>query len=389
MKKTSILLFALLFALAGCSGGKQSAGDLITVDITKSPSHKKELILQDFMDVEYIPLETNDEFINQGFVQAIGKKNIIIKNWNSDGDIFIYDRLGKAVRKINHKGQSGEEYSFILGIVLDEDNNEMYINSHYERKMLVYDLEGNFKRSFTYAENTDNSFYTEISNYDKGQLICKSEYSKETGFNLISKQDGSITKEIKIPYKEKKVLAQTLEDKENNSMRWVSPGAYSTLIPHNDNWILSELSSDTVYTFLPDQNLRPFLVRSPSIQTMNPEEFLIFRLISDRYYFMETIKNAWDFSKGKGFPRTFLMYDTQEKDFFKYNVYNGDYSVKKEVYMNAFRIANSENELWCPLEASELVESYKKGRLKGKLKDIAATLNEESNPVIMLIKQKK
>lgn len=345
MKKTSILLFALLFALAGCSGGKQSAGDLITVDITKSPSHKKELILQDFMDVEYIPLETNDEFINQGFVQAIGKKNIVIKNRNSDGDIFIYDRSGKAVRKINHKGQSGEEYSFILGIVLDEDNNEMYINSHYERKMLVYDLEGNFKRSFTYAENTDNSFYTEISNYDKGQLICKSEYSKETGFNLISKQDGSITKEIKIPYKEKKVLAQTLEDKENNSMRWVSPGAYSTLIPHNDNWILSELSSDTVYTFLPDQNLRPFLVRSPSIQTMNPEEFLIFRLISDRYYFMETIKNAWDFSEGKGFPRTFLMYDTQEKDFFKYNVYNGDYSVKKEVYMNAFRIANSENEL--------------------------------------------
>ncbi len=388
MKKTRILLFALLFALAGCSGGKQLADDLITVDITKSLSHKKELILQDFMDVEYIPLETNDEFINQGFVQAIGKKNIIIKNQNSDGDIFIYDRSGKAVRKINHKGQSGEEYSFILGMVLDEDNNEMYINSHYERKMLVYDLEGNFNRSFTYAENTDNSFYTEISNYDKGQLICKSEYSKETGFNLISKQDGSITKEIKIPYKEKKVLAQTLEDKENNSMRWVSPGAYSTLIPHNDNWILSELSSDTVYTFLPDQSLRPFLVRSPSIQTMNPEEFLIFRLISDRYYFMETIKNAWDFSEGKGFPRTFLMYDTQEKDFFKYNVYNGDYSVKKEVYMNAFRIANSENELWCPLEASELVESYKKGRLKGKLKDIAATLNEESNPVIMLIKQK-
>jgi hypothetical protein len=41
------------------------------------------------------------------------------------------------------------------------------------------------------------------------------------------------------------------------------------------------------------------------------------------------------------------------------------------------------------LEAYQLVESYKRGELKGKLKEIAATLNEESNPVIMLIKHKK
>ena len=41
------------------------------------------------------------------------------------------------------------------------------------------------------------------------------------------------------------------------------------------------------------------------------------------------------------------------------------------------------------LQAHELVEAYGKGRLKGKLKEIATTLDEESNPVIMLIKHKK
>jgi hypothetical protein len=41
------------------------------------------------------------------------------------------------------------------------------------------------------------------------------------------------------------------------------------------------------------------------------------------------------------------------------------------------------------IEAFELVEAYKKGQLKGKLKEIAAALNEESNPVIMLTKYKK
>lgn len=41
------------------------------------------------------------------------------------------------------------------------------------------------------------------------------------------------------------------------------------------------------------------------------------------------------------------------------------------------------------LQAHELAEAYGKGVLKGKLKEIAAKLDEESNPVIMLIKHKK
>ena len=37
----------------------------------------------------------------------------------------------------------------------------------------------------------------------------------------------------------------------------------------------------------------------------------------------------------------------------------------------------------------DLVEAYEKGQLKGKLKEIAANLDEESNPVVMLLKKKK
>ena len=37
----------------------------------------------------------------------------------------------------------------------------------------------------------------------------------------------------------------------------------------------------------------------------------------------------------------------------------------------------------------DLVKDYKRGRLKGKLKEIAEKLKEDDNPVIMLIKRKK
>ena len=67
----AILVLALLMVLAGCGGNKQSNNDLITVDVSKNYP-KKELILQDFMDVEYIALETTDEFLTQGLVVDAG-----------------------------------------------------------------------------------------------------------------------------------------------------------------------------------------------------------------------------------------------------------------------------------------------------------------------------
>jgi len=57
--------------------------------------------------------------------------------------------------------------------------------------------------------------------------------------------------------------------------------------------------------------------------------------------------------------------------------------------MNWLRPVNHEIESWQALDANQLIESYNNGELKGKLKKIAATLNEDSNPVIMLIKHKK
>jgi len=82
MKNKFTTLTIILFIITGLVGCKHSdtQNALITVDVTASYP-EKELILQDFMDVEYIPLETNDEFVTQGVVMAIGNKYIIVKNW--------------------------------------------------------------------------------------------------------------------------------------------------------------------------------------------------------------------------------------------------------------------------------------------------------------------
>jgi len=115
---------------------------------------------------------------------------------------------------------------------------------------------------------------------------------------------------------------------------------------------------------------------------MNPEIFLFPKILTDRYYFMDKVKKENDFTK------TDLIYDRQAKAIYEYTLYNDDYSNKQQVNMMTNETKNSEIAFWQKIEAHDLVESYKKGELKGKLKEISARLEEESNPVIMLVKDR-
>ena len=470
MRKLTTNAVAMLLALVGCMGcGNRSASsvdNLIRVDVM-ADYPEKELILQDLMDVEYIALETTDDFITKGAVKAIGKDIMLVTNRGSDGDILVFDKNGKGLRKINRLGQSGEEYTQLTGLVLDEDNDEIFVKDNPARKIGVYDLLGNYKRSFKF---TDTSYYNYIFNYDRDHLICYKSYPSEKGKRechlIISKQDGRITHEIQIPSKgietpvvtegefvitpefyltfpdrDKWILVNTSSDtifhylpdgnlspfivrspsissmdtkvflfptvitdrycfmrtmrKEVDFTTFkgflgefvITPEFYLTF-PDRDKWILVNTSSDTIFHYLPDGNLSPFIVRSPSISSMDTKVFLFPTVITDRYCFMRTMRKEVDFTTFKGFLGEDLVYDKQENALFSYILYNDDFINKEEVSLTS-EPRNPEIAICQTLDAPDLVEAYEKGQLKGKLKEIAANLDEESNPVVMLLKKKK
>ena len=88
--RTFLIILSVMAGMTGCTPPVPNKS-LVEIDITASYP-EKELILQDFMDVEYIPLETNNEFVTSGVVMAIGRKIIIVKNWSNDGNIYVFDR---------------------------------------------------------------------------------------------------------------------------------------------------------------------------------------------------------------------------------------------------------------------------------------------------------
>lgn len=53
---------------------------------------------------------------------------------------------------------------------------------------------------------------------------------------------------------------------------------------------------------------------------MDTEVFLYPAVLTDRYYFMQTVKKEYDFATDEGFPRTDLMYDREEKAIYKYSL---------------------------------------------------------------------
>ena len=267
-------------------------------------------------------------------------------------------------------------------MILDESNGEIFVESP-GNKILVYDLYGSFKRVLNLDREVSSVF-----DYDKHNLICydmsdyhrKGEDRTRSYHIIISKQDGSITREIFIPFKTINTPIAVDGD------QFVTSYSYQTRISHAE-WTLIETSSDTLYNYAPDGTLNPFIVRTPSTHTMFPEVFLYMGICTDRYLFMQTVRNEFIFEKGDGFYTDELVYDKEEKALFQAAVYNGDYAEKRPVAMSAAPI-NREIEHATSLDAFRLVEIYEKGQLKdGKLKEIASRLDEDDNPVIMLVKQ--
>lgn len=397
MKRVDVILAIFLIIATGCGGNKKSNSSnnntstvatqdtFITVDVSKKYP-LKEFILQDIMDVEYIPLESTDEFLCQGVVQAIGKEIILVKNVINDGDIFIFDRNGKGLRKFNRKGQGSEEYIFNLSVFLDEDKGEIYVDEVI-RNVLVYDLYGNFLRNI----HRDKVKWINASNYNSDFLIARESPSAQKGkdtdnqlFVLISKQNGNVVKDFRI-YFEKKIEWGITNHAGNTG---AAPRPYP-IIPYHDGWLLMEPSSDTIFRISQDYSLSPFMARTPSIQSMKPAVFLLPCIFTDRYHFMETITMEANLLRNEGFPKTQLVYDKKENSLFEYTMLNNDFPEKGPVNFTMQETTNSEIAFWQKMEPHELIEAYAKGQLKGKLKDIAAELQEDSNPVIMLVKYRK
>ena len=384
-----IKLFITIVLLTGCdkkNNHSHGSSNLIEFNIKETYS-KKKILLQDIADISYIPLETTNDYLweNRTNLGSISKDFIICY---SDKNILIFDGSGKVQRKINRYGNSGEEYISISTLLTDESEQELFIYDMNKNQILVYDFQGTFKRSFTCSPDI---YYQQIGLFGTDMLICyileEIEENIFTYFILISKQTGETIKKITIPYK--KWIDHSITTRIKDGTRAISK-AYIPLVPSDNNWLLTELSADTVYLLTPDTLLTPVFTKNPSVQSMQIPVFVHAAKKTQRYFFFHTVKKEYDFEKGIGLPETSYLYDDYKKQFYLQDIYDTNYVAEKKIDIQPVltQYNTDNNAMIKVLQADDLIELYHEEKLKGKLKNVAALLQEEDNPVLMVIRFK-
>ena len=348
------------------------------LDVTKS-YEKKTLYLQDIAEIEYVPIETTEFSLWRGReVYYIDDKYIIAANDHCG--VMVHARNGKALYNFNKKGNGPNEYKEISDLCYDPKTNEVFILSMLACKIYVYDINGNFKRSFNTGYTGKDRIYN-IKIFNEKELYA---YVFDNTFVRISRKDGKTIS--KKHFKSTKEMNLSI-----NKDGFRANSSANTYIKSNENFILSTYASDTTYINHPEVGMKPFIARVPSVHKMETPIFFFPGIDTPHYYMAYTIKKEWDFKANKGYPSQEYIFDKKHSQIYELEaLINKDYI--KGGATDLFGLNRAEVPAdYCirTIKAEKLYQDYKEGNLRGKLKEVAATLQEDDNPVLMIVKFKR
>ena len=392
------LLFVLLVFLFGCQVGhrrKIITGELLDViDISKNYP-KKEIHIQDIADIEYIALETTDEVLlsQASFLSYVSDKYIVIRD-GAQSEVFIFNRNGTIASHFNRRGQGGEEYTMLREIVFDEKNEEIFILDI--RRILVYSLSGEYKRTLSspgdfWMINLYNFDDETMLVYDNFGVTQNSGYS-EKPYYLMSKKDGSVISvlDIQLPVRYSDRIQHEIDL--GGGEKGIIPLVIA--IRHNryfgEEFVIADISSDTIYRLFKNRDLVPILVRTPSVHLSEPRTVWTATLTTDK--FMALYKVTLDFiaaDKGRPVPDVFLVYEFESGETSEVTFVDVDYAMRRWYPPSGNSVPSiSKNMTANLIQVPTLITAYQEKRLKGELEKFVETLDEDDNPIVRIIKFK-
>ena len=364
----------VFFLLIGCTSERGNKSSLIQINLTVSYP-EKEIKLEDVAEIEYLQLEVTEGFLFNQAPQIVTADKIIISQ-NILGDVLIFSRNGKPVSKFNRKGNGPGEYVYIRTLLFDEISDEIFIES--DDKIMVYSSSGTFKRMIHLAGRTNN-ICSQFVNYDPETLLLYDDCNLHPSpFVFISKKDGSVVDSIKVPKGKEVDLVASSQDGS-----FVRFSTINRIVKHNDGYLLTDFSIDTVYLLSHHRKLSPVLVRKPKIQSMDPVVYLNSFMEAGNYEFVSavTVKDE----NGK-LPKKYLMRDKKTGSVYRQKITFNDYK-GKEVNLSPETIANTQDSKLglIVLSLTELQDANKENRISGRLKELVEKSDEDGNNIFMLL----
>jgi hypothetical protein len=154
LKLRLILILSLYPLVISCqNSNNKDKNQIKTFDLKELP--KQTLIRLSelgFTDIEYIPLETNEQSLISGTDEVffpikiiVGENFYIINRFNT---ILKFHGNGSFQTKIGNVGRGPGEFTVAHDIDINSEDHNIYLVSAWQKKFNVYSESGEFKRSF-------------------------------------------------------------------------------------------------------------------------------------------------------------------------------------------------------------------------------------------------
>ncbi len=158
-----------------------------------NPGH---LVLSDIAyDIQYIPLETN-EYNLIGNVNKIkfNGKYFFVQDANPPS-LHVFDQKGKYIRKIGKHGRGPNEYNYLNDFTFSNKKPQVWLLTSIPYKIMEYNLNGDFVKQIEYS-TLDNYNRIESLLNDK-YLIMRTNSFGNTPFTFgIFSEDGTLLKNV-------------------------------------------------------------------------------------------------------------------------------------------------------------------------------------------------
>ena len=388
----TIFSFIVMLSSIQLSFSQSSTSNLPVVDLSKNYPLEK-LRLQDFVTVEYVPVETTDDILlsEHANLSAVTDNYMLVYEFQL-GDIYLFDRHTGTLRQhFNNKGQSGMEYSWInVGVVLDEKNKEIFVWSQFFQ---VYDFDGKYKRTLKKINGFDHDMT--VFNYNDECLLIFDDVIIEPGwehrttdrpYRLISKKDGSTVSKLNIclPKRVSKSKPVYLD----NNMWSKKIMGYRYNAQYGKDLMIMDISSDTLYHLSPaDGSLKPVFTRTPSVFSTEPNLVWTPYMTTDKFMLFSIL--PLDFKNGS-IPT--LMYDFKTHKLRNVSLIDMElnYSIIGPRSWRSPRSSLSieKNMVAELVPAPAMLEANKKKRLLGNGSEVARNLKDDDNQVVRILKFK-
>ena len=187
MTRTLFVIFSGAILLSACHRNRPATGLTVLHPPLQTTEHL--LHLSDIADsLSYIKLATDTSNLIGVIDKIIPLKDrILIVDKDITQTIYIFDKSGKFIRKINKKGRGPGEYLSLNDVAVDVSNKRLIVHDDMAQKISIFTYEGEFIEKIRLDFIT-----TSIAYLGYNRLACYCDYINNPNYSIRSKSPNLI-----------------------------------------------------------------------------------------------------------------------------------------------------------------------------------------------------